>query len=112
MPKSVSALTSTFQENVHNSSVQDRVDQFVATLRHAIAQSELKWHAPTLSLNEIEGSIEISWWRANKSLIVSVEPDSPISYLKVWGPNIHSEMEEGHDTSAAHLIELWQWLYA
>lgn len=112
MPKSVNALTSTIQEDIQSNSVRERTDHFIATLRQVIIQHGLKWHAPTISYDESDDTTDISWWRENKSLIITVEPENPISYLKVWGPNIHSEMEEGQDTSSNHLLELWQWLYA
>lgn len=82
-----------------------------------ITQARLRWHTPTVSHDtvlhdEVNNAIEISWWRADKSLIFTIEEDAPISYLKAWGPNIHTEMEEGENPSEAQLIALWQWLYA
>ena len=110
MPKPIHADTSVVKEP--KVSLAEKAEQFIASLRQLLAQKGLKWHAPTVSQNEEENSIEISWWRADKSLIITVEPDSPTSFLKVWGPNIHSEMDGGENPSDNQLIELWQWLYA
>jgi hypothetical protein len=112
MPKPNSVATSALHQNGQHQDVTARADQFVASLRRLIAKGARKWHAPTIAHDEDEDAVEISWWRADKSLIITIEPDSPITYLKAWGPNIHSDMEEGENPSAERLIELWQWLYA
>jgi hypothetical protein len=110
MPTSTSADASTLRE--HQQGVRECADVFTVALRRLLTQHGIKWHAPTVSYDESDNSVEISWWRANKSLIITVELDAPITFLKAWGPNIHSEMESGENPSKAQLIDLWQWLYA
>jgi hypothetical protein len=53
----------------------------------------------------------IEWWNKNKNLAFYINQSS-IDYIKVWGSDIDSEMEDGlinsvHDGSIA---KLWQWI--
>lgn len=93
-------------------SVVETAEEFIANLRESIIQHRLTWHAPTVAYNELDDLIEASWWQLNKALIITIKFDAPLSFLKVWGPNIHSQMEEGENPTNSDLIELWQWLYA
>ena len=111
MPK-ITAVPNVLQEAQLNQSVTERAEVVVALLRQLLADHGLHWHAPTVAHDESDNTVEISWWRANKSLIITIAPDNPVTYLKAWGPNIYTDMEEGQAPSAAQLVALWQWLYA
>lgn len=101
--------TETLEPNV--SQVQ-AVHRFVADMRNLITRRGLKWYEPTISCDEYNNATEISWWRVDRSLIVTVELGSPVTFLKVWGADIYNDMEDGESPSGDQLIALWQWLYA
>lgn len=85
--------------------------QFTASLRHLITRRGFKWREPAVSHEEYNNTVEISWWRADKALIFTIAPDKPITFLKVWGPDMNDEMEDGVSPLADQLLTLWQWLY-
>ena len=47
------------------------------------------------------------WWYGNRKLVIFLDG----SYLKVWGPNIYHDMEEGM-LSTIGIEELFEWLYS
>jgi hypothetical protein len=85
--------------------------QFVANLSHLITRRGLQWREPAVAHEEYNNTVEISWWRADKALIFTVAPSSPIAFLQVWGPDMQNEMEDGVSPSGDDLLALWQWLY-
>jgi hypothetical protein len=82
--------------------------EFLIRLWRLIAEEAMTWHPPHLG-TEDHGDVEFSWWRGEKTLLISVTGQE-IRYLRVWGANIQSEMDEGQDPSDADLVNLWRWL--
>lgn len=56
-----------------------------------------------------EGEIVLEWNKGAKGLTIHVTEEG-IDYLKSWGANIHSEMEDGEVTNAQDCRDLWRWL--
>lgn len=71
---------------------------------------KLWWSTPMINVgNDLD--VVIEWWNKNKNLAFYINQSS-IDYIKVWGSDIDSEMEDGlinsvHDGSIA---KLWQWI--
>lgn len=70
-------------------------------------ESSGKWIDPHVSQDNGE-NIVFEWWKGNKELTVYVSSESK-EYLKVWGADIFSEMEDG-DIDKENSQALWRWL--
>lgn len=68
----------------------------------------LKWVAPHVGASE-SGEIVLEWWGGRSKLTIYVGPES-IQYIRVWGPNIENEMDDGELGGQTRFASLWQWL--
>lgn len=59
----------------------------------------------------LEGEVLLEWWKTNRHLSLYISSES-VEALKVWGPNIVSEMEDVTVVGSMDLVELWKWLDA
>ena len=71
---------------------------------------KLWWSSPMINVSD-DLAVVIEWWNKNKNLAFYINQSS-IDYIKVWGSDIDSDMEDGlinsvHDGSIA---KLWQWI--
>jgi hypothetical protein len=69
--------------------------------------AHLPWKSPHFSATE-NGDILLEWWDKNHKLSLYVGPRKS-DFIKVWGPDIENEMEEGRFI-ASNVIPLWDWL--
>jgi hypothetical protein len=83
----------------------DRADVWLADASRIIGRSLAR---PNRS-NGSFGEDVIEWWHGDRKLTVYLDDDK-IDYLKVWGPDVHSQMQEGELDSDERLRELWAWL--
>ena len=60
---------------------------------------------------ESDDEIVLEWWKGEKKLAIYASPGA-IEYVKVWGPDIFSEMEDGNIENAQDFQSLWRWLTA
>lgn len=86
----------------------DNAAQWFEELHNDIATLGLIWREPMVS-SEPEGNIVFEWWRNSRKLTIYVAPDE-IEYIKVWGPSMIHEMEDGFVTAPRERQELWRWL--
>lgn len=86
-------------------------NDFIANLRRLVIKIGSAWYEPAVSYDPNDNLVEISWSRPDRALIVTIEDGAPVTYLKVWGPHIYNDMEEGESPRVEKLIELWHWLY-
>lgn len=56
-----------------------------------------------------ETEVIFEWFNGEKELSVYVSDES-IDYIKAWGTNIHTEMEDGILDNPSSVRSLWQWL--
>lgn len=82
-----------------------KLNAAVQRLKSAVERKGLRWREPGISYEEQE----IFWWRIDKALIVSID-DGQLCYLKVWGPHMTRDMEDGR-VEDEHFLTMWQWLY-
>ena len=74
----------------------------------ALAQNTT-WTEPHISCNE-RGQVTLEWWKGSQTLTLYVRSGNKLDYLKAWGCNIESEMENGSVEGIADFIALSRWL--
>jgi hypothetical protein len=74
------------------------------------ALTQYGWSNPHVSANE-SGGIVLEWWRDPRKLTVYVTL-TDISYIRVWGDDVETEMDEGNLTAEPRLEfrAVWSWL--
>lgn len=66
-------------------------------------------HEPHIT-GSADGDVVFEWWHGKRKLTVYVS-DGVASYVKVWGPNMVSEMEDGEiGHNVSEFVSLWNWL--
>jgi hypothetical protein len=66
------------------------------------------WIAPHV-VADAHGNVVLEWWEGQKKLTVYIHPET-VEYVKVWGPDIFSEMEDGEVEGIEDRRALWNWL--
>lgn len=80
-------------------------------LLHAGALARgVRWEAPHVGVNE-RGQITLEWWQGDRSLTVFVRAEDRVDYLKAWGKDIETEMEDGEVSRLSDFAALSRWLY-
>ena len=79
----------------------------VKVFRDSVVRSDGSWTRPHVSANE-EGNVVFEWWRGERKLTIYVR-SAHVAYIKVWGVDIDTEMEDGRVTDAG-FGSLWTWL--
>lgn len=67
-----------------------------------------RWLGPLVGA-DAHGNVVFEWWEDHKKLTVYVRPET-VEYIKVWGPDIFSDMEDGEVERAEDHQALWHWL--
>lgn len=73
-----------------------------------VIASGQEWIEPNVTASA-EGEVVFEWWRGAKGLAIYVGNQSA-EYLKDWGANINTEMEDGYANSPDIRRNLWMWL--
>lgn len=84
-------------------SICKKVDEWLAVL-----PAEARNDRPAVNLSDRFG-VEVEWWCGERSLTVSFD-DTHVTYLKAWGANVDTEMDDGAVATADDLRPLWAWL--
>lgn len=71
----------------------------------------LRWEEPHVGVNE-KGQITLEWWQDERSLTIFIRSEDQMDYLKAWGTDIESEMEDGTLHRLADFALVSRWLYA
>lgn len=66
------------------------------------------WTEPLVSVDEF-GDVVFEWWHGGRKITVYVTPTSS-EYIKVSGPNMHLDMEDGELETKRDHQDLWRWL--
>lgn len=67
-----------------------------------------RWIAPNV-VADADGNVVFEWWEDQKKLTIYIHPET-VEYVKVWGPDIFSEMENGEAEGIEARRMLWNWL--
>ena len=82
----------------------------LALLQAGALARGVAWVEPHMSCNE-RGQVTLEWWKENRTLTLYVRSGNELDYLKAWGSDIASEMQEGGIEGLGDFIALSQWLY-
>jgi hypothetical protein len=66
------------------------------------------WMTPLTTVDEF-GDIVFEWWHGSRKITVYVTPET-VEYIKVSGPNMHTDMDDGELSTREDRQNLWQWL--
>lgn len=71
---------------------------------------DLYWSTPMINVND-DSDVVLEWWNKNKKLTFYIN-QSTLDYIKVWGADIDSEMEDGliNSMQDCSIGQLWQWI--
>lgn len=85
------------------------VKDWLSSVQNIIKESNqnLTWVYPHIAGDEDEISLE--WWKGQRNITVFIR-NFQIEILKIWGSNIHDEMEESCMADISEFVELWKWL--
>jgi hypothetical protein len=87
----------------------ERAISYVYEIHKAVFLTEgLNWKKPHVTASS-EGEVVFEWWHEERDLTLYISV-LEIEYVKAWGMNIHSEMEEGCIDSINTFLDLWKWL--
>jgi len=83
--------------------------EFLGMLTGAAVAGGLPFNNPLVSVDH-RGYITLEWWNNSRSLTVYITGNNAIEYLKAWGTDITSDMEDGSVTLLTDVISLLKWL--
>lgn len=84
----------------------ERAEKWLKTVETMLC--ETGWRAPHVTASA--GEVVFEWWQGSRKLIVYISPNENPTYLKVWGLDPNSEMEDG-EIYADVFAGLWAWLH-
>jgi len=73
-----------------------------------VADLHLDWSEPNVTASA-EGEVAFEWRHGTKNLTIYIGNQST-EYLKDWGADINTEMEDGYADSPNIRRSLWKWL--
>ena len=73
-----------------------------------VESARLPWLQPHV-MASAEGEVVLQWWRDPKRLTLYFSPHEA-TFIKSWGANIETEMEDGDAAPATNRARLWEWL--
>jgi hypothetical protein len=85
------------------------VPRLINQLRRLGSESDF-WEEPLINTT-CDEEIVLEWWNKNRKLTIYIS-ENRIEYIKVWGPDIDNEMQDGLIISYETLRELWEWISA
>jgi hypothetical protein len=66
------------------------------------------WHEPDVGVDEV-GDIMFEWWNREKALTVYIS-ENGAHYIKGWGIDVETDMEDGEASTSEIRRALWTWL--
>jgi prevent-host-death family protein len=84
--------------------------KIVTSLYSSSCRRGLTWVSPHVGADEY-GSVSLEWWYETRKMTLFIESAGQIRFLKSWGSNIHSEMEDGTIKTVDEFVQLSKWLF-
>jgi hypothetical protein len=81
---------------------------WLSRLQRAIANRGQDWYEPHLTAGP-EHELVCEWWFNDRKLTVYISDDDA-EFIRVWGANIETEMDEGDAEDDIEILQAWQWL--
>jgi hypothetical protein len=82
--------------------------RWLLSLYREVTGSGQKWCDPAITASG-DGEVVFEWWKDSKKLTIYIGNQSA-EYVKVWGPDINTDMEDGPADSPDMRDSLWKWL--
>ena len=89
-------------------SAVEHAQHWINLLYHEVMSSGQQWLDPNVTASS-EGEVVLEWWQDCKKLTIYIGNQSA-EYVKVWGPDINTDMEAGQADSPVIRRLLWKWL--
>ena len=72
----------------------------------------MKYAKSTQPLINVNDDLEIvlEWWNGKKKLTIYISQGGYLEFIKIWGANMESEMEDGLIRSESDHKDLFSWL--
>ncbi|MBI4280572.1 hypothetical protein HY628_00060 [Candidatus Uhrbacteria bacterium] len=80
-------------------------------LRWLEAAARLTFHPPDFITASDEGEVIFEWLVGSRKLSLWIG-ENKAEFLKIWGPNIHTEMEAEDAADQEKILSAWHWLCA
>lgn len=85
-----------------------RAGSLLSALHASTARTLINWRSPHVSASET-GEVMLEWWYQARKLTLYMG-DSRAQYIKVWGPRIEEDMEDG-EFDVDTFDRFWAWLH-
>ena len=82
--------------------------RWIKGMRVCATLTRNRWVEPH-TVADTNGNIVFEWSEQGRTLSIYVSPQT-VEYLKVEGPNIFDDMEDGEVTTPGVAQDLWRWL--
>ena len=83
-------------------------ETWLAGLYEQVTAHGAPWLTPHVT-SSAEGEVVFEWWNDPRKLTVYCTAEDA-NFVKAWGPDIVTQMEDGDATSPAARQQLWMWL--
>lgn len=83
-------------------------DHWIELFYQEIISSRLDWIEPNVTASA-EGEVVFEWRRGIKALTIFIGNETA-EYVKDWGADVNTEMEDGYANSPIIRKALWKWL--
>lgn len=84
--------------------------EWLPALYRAATRTAWSWTAPHITPSDA-GEVVFEWWKGQRKITLYFG-DDVIEFIKVWGPNIESQMDSGELRRSEAFGVLWNWLCA
>jgi hypothetical protein len=85
-----------------------RAAHWLNRLRGAVQRRRDPWDEPLITTSP-ECEIVFEWWAGDRKLTVYCS-DEGAEFIRVWGPDIDTQMDEGDAEDETATLTAWQWL--
>lgn len=86
----------------------ERAAEVVRSFRSLSLRHNRVWLNPNVAMSA-QGEIVLEWWYGARKLTLYVSGGG-VDFVRVWGPSVHEEMEDGALDSSDVASRLWLWL--
>jgi hypothetical protein len=90
----------------------DTRDTSVRTLARfyaAIQAGNRRWYSPNITAGAM-GEVVCEWWHGARKLTAYIPASGDFEYVRVWGADLGSEMDDGTARTNDEYLTLWDWL--
>jgi hypothetical protein len=67
------------------------------------------WDTPNVATSPRHETV-LEWWRGHKKVTLYISSSKEVEYVRVWGPDVDLEMDDGRVADIMALAAIWSWL--